>query len=98
MEKLVEVNPQPAAHRQTGYEPAPYIDPPGALPMPTITDDIAEAKRNLSEFGICILSDVLNQSEIKHLVINWMLKPRRKGIWGIWRLFPPCRQSKGCQI
>ena len=50
MEKLVEVNPQPAAHRQTGYEPAPYIDPPGALPMPTITDDIAEAKRNLSEF------------------------------------------------
>ena len=67
MEKLVEVNPQPAAHRQTGYEPAPYIDPPGALPMPTITDDIAEAKRNLSEFGICILSDVLNQSEIKTL-------------------------------
>ena len=67
MEKLVEVNPQPAAHRQTGYEPAPYIDPPEALPMPTITDDIAEAKRNLSEFGICILSDVLNQSEIKTL-------------------------------
>ncbi len=43
----VTLTPERAAHRQTGYEPSPILDPPVALPLPDYTADIEQAKRDI---------------------------------------------------
>jgi ectoine hydroxylase-related dioxygenase (phytanoyl-CoA dioxygenase family) len=56
-----------AAHRQTGYLSAPGLDNPDVLPIPRFTSDINQAKADLSEYGMCLLTDVLDSSEVKLL-------------------------------
>ena len=63
----VTLTPHRAAHRQTGYEPSPVIDPPVALPLPEYTSDIDQAKRDLSEYGLCRLTNVLTEAEVDAL-------------------------------
>ena len=53
-----------AAHRQTRYEAAPTIDPPAVLPLPPLTDDIEQAKRDITHFGMCLLTNVLTDPEV----------------------------------
>ena len=61
------LRPEPAEHRQTGYIPSPTIDPPEALGLPPLTRDFEQAKRNLSEYGLCFVPDVLSQSDVDRL-------------------------------
>ncbi len=56
--------PQPAAHRQTRYVAAPPLDPPVALAVPKLTCDIEQAKLDLTEYGLCLLTDVLGAREL----------------------------------
>ncbi len=58
---------QPAEHRQTGYVPSPVIDPPDALGLPPPAQDFEEAKRHLSEYGLCFMHDMLEADEIDRL-------------------------------
>jgi ectoine hydroxylase-related dioxygenase (phytanoyl-CoA dioxygenase family) len=46
-----------AAHRQTRYESAPAFDGPQTLPMPALTPDLEQARADLREYGMCLLSD-----------------------------------------
>ena len=48
-----------AAHRQTRYVAAPSLESAEALPMPDPTADVEQAKADLTEYGMCILLDVL---------------------------------------
>ncbi len=59
--------PQPSAHKQTGYIAAPALDPPVALALPELTADIEQAKLDLSEYGLCLLTDVLDSTELEVL-------------------------------
>ena len=61
------LRPEPAEHRQTGYVPAPILDPPDALGLPPLTRDFATAKQHLSEYGLCYMPDVLCRAEIERL-------------------------------
>ena len=61
------LRPEPAEHRQTGYVPAPILDPPDALPLPPLTRDFDVAKQHLSEYGMCFVPDVLSAGEIERL-------------------------------
>ena len=61
------LRPRPVAHRQTGYVPSPIIDPPEALGLPSLTRDYAEAKRHLSEYGLCFMPDMISPSDIERL-------------------------------
>ena len=63
----ISLTPHRAAHRQTGYEPAPVIDPPVALPLPDYTADIDQAKRDMAEYGLCRLTNVLTDEEVDAL-------------------------------
>ena len=44
-----------AEHRQTRYPQAPPLDPSVVLPQPELTTDLEQAKRDLVEFGMCLL-------------------------------------------
>ena len=61
------LRPEPAEHRQTGYVPAPILDPPDALPLPPLTRDFDVAKQHLSEYGMCFVPEVLSAGEIERL-------------------------------
>ncbi|MXW53175.1 MAG: phytanoyl-CoA dioxygenase family protein [Gammaproteobacteria bacterium] len=63
----MQLQPVPAQHRQTNYIPSPLLDPPVVLPLPSWTSDIDEAKSHLSEYGMCVLTDVLASDEIDQL-------------------------------
>ena len=52
-----------AAHRQTRYAAAPRLPAPVPLPMPSPTADVEQAKADLAECGVCILTGVLTASE-----------------------------------
>jgi ectoine hydroxylase-related dioxygenase (phytanoyl-CoA dioxygenase family) len=43
------------------------LEAPDALPMPAPTDDVEQAKSDLSEYGICILTGVLTAAEVETL-------------------------------
>ncbi|MEM7015707.1 MAG: phytanoyl-CoA dioxygenase family protein [Pseudomonadota bacterium] len=58
---------EPAAHRQTRYVAAPHFESPEPLPMPEPTPDMEQAKADLTEYGMCILTDVLNKDEVEVL-------------------------------
>ncbi len=62
--------PQPAAHRQTRYVAAPALDPPVALSLPELTSDVEQAKLDLVEYGLCLLTDVLSATELEALRIK----------------------------
>ena len=53
-----------ASHRQTRYVAAPPLEYPQVLPLPEATDDVEQAKTNLSEYGLCFLTGVLSESEV----------------------------------
>ena len=57
------LRPEPAEHRQTGYDAAPLLDPPDVLPVPPPARDISEAKEHLADYGLCILPEVLTGEE-----------------------------------
>lgn len=57
----------PPAHRQTRYVAAPQLQEPIALPMPPATASIEEAKADLTEYGVCVLTDVLSSAETEVL-------------------------------
>ena len=61
------LRPIPAEHRQTGYVPSPVLDPPEALDLPPPARDFDEARRHLSEYGLCFVHDVLGAAEIEAL-------------------------------
>lgn len=63
----MQLQPVPAQHRQTNYIPSPLLDPPVVLLLPSWTSDIDEAKSHLSEYGMCVLTDVLASDEIDQL-------------------------------
>jgi len=63
----MKLRPVSAEHRQTGYVPSPVLDPPRALGLPPPAEDMEEAKRHLSEYGMCFVHDVLSGSEIEAL-------------------------------
>jgi len=56
-----------AAHRQTRYVAAEPLAQPIALPMPSGTTSITQAKADLTDYGICVLLDVLAPDEIRTL-------------------------------
>ena len=56
-----------ASHRQTRYVAAPPLEYPNVLPLPEATNDIEQAKSNLSEYGLCFLTDVLSKSEVAEI-------------------------------
>ena len=55
------------AHRQTRYVAAPPLPEPSPLPMPRPTADVAQAQADLTEYGVCILTDVLTNAETTRL-------------------------------
>ncbi len=63
----MKVELEPATHRRTDYVPAPLLDPPAVLPLPELTDNIEQAKRDLSEFGLCFLANALNPEELEEV-------------------------------
>ena len=63
----MQLRPEPAEHRQTGYVASPVIDPPVALDLPPVTGDLEVAKRHLSEYGMCFLTDVIAADEMDRL-------------------------------
>ena len=56
-----------AAHRQTKYLAAPGFDEPQALPIPALTEDIEQAKADISEYGMCLLANALSKTQIDTL-------------------------------
>ena len=58
---------KPAAHRQSRYQPSPVLDPPQVLPLPGLTRDVDQAKRDLSEFGLCLLDGALSDRSLLDL-------------------------------
>ena len=58
---------KPAAHRQTGYQASSVLDPPEVLPIPDVTSDLEQAKKDLSEYGLCLLGGVLTAEEVEAL-------------------------------
>ena len=56
-----------AAHRQTGYVAAPRFSEPAVLEAPEPTEDLEQAKRDLTESGMCLVSNVLSREQIDHL-------------------------------
>lgn len=56
-----------AAHRQTRYVAAPPLPEPEPLPIPRPTADVAQAQADLTEYGVCILTDVLTNAETTRL-------------------------------
>ena len=58
---------KPAAHRQTRYEASPRLDPPEVLPLPKPTQDIEQAKSDLSVYGLCFLENALNADQLHTL-------------------------------
>ena len=63
----MQLEPVRASHRQTNYKPALPLDPPKALPLPPLTDQVDEAIEQLAEYGLCILTDVLSEQELHSL-------------------------------
>jgi hypothetical protein len=59
-----KITPQPSAHKQSLYVPAPVLNPPIALSLPDFTDDIDQAKLDLSEYGMCRLTGILSANEV----------------------------------
>jgi len=55
------------AHRQTRYVAAEPLSEPVALAMPAATSSIEHAKADLTEYGICVLLDVLSTAELDAL-------------------------------
>ena len=55
------------AFRRTDYVAAPLIDPPEVLPLPALTEDIEQAKKDLSEYGLCFLANALNPDELSRV-------------------------------
>ena len=53
-----------ASHRQTRYVSSPTLEYPQVLPLPEHTDDIEQAKSDLSEYGLCFLTNVLSDTEV----------------------------------
>ena len=51
------------AFRRTDYVAAPLLDPPEVLPLPALTEDMEQAKKDLSEYGLCFLANALNPDE-----------------------------------
>ena len=62
--KKIQMTNKDASHRQTRYAAAPPLEHPQVLPLPEATDDIEQAKSNLSEYGLCFLTGVLSESEV----------------------------------
>ena len=56
-----------AAHRQTGYVSAPLLERAEPLALPASTSEIEKAKSDLSEYGMCLLTGVLNSREVQAL-------------------------------
>ena len=56
-----------ASHRQTKYSAALPLEYPKVLPLPDATNDIEQAKSNLSEYGLCFLTNVLSQLEVSEI-------------------------------
>ena len=56
-----------ASHRQTRYSSSPLLEYPEVLPLPEYTQDIEQAKSDLSEYGLCFLTNVLSESEVSVL-------------------------------
>lgn len=56
-----------AAHRQTRYVAAPGLTEPTPLPLPEPTADVDQAKADLTEYGVCILTGVLDDREVDAL-------------------------------
>ena len=64
---MSRVNLKPAAHRQTKYVPSQPFNNPTVLPLPEITSAIEQAKRDLSEYGMCLLENALNPELLERL-------------------------------
>lgn len=63
----MKIDLQPATHRRTGYVAAPLLDPPEVLSLPQPTNDIEQAKRDLSEYGLCFLANALSPEELEQV-------------------------------
>ena len=61
------VDLKPAAHRQTGYQAAPRLEPPEILPLPPLTRDLRQAKHDLSVYGLCLIQDALDHGTLAAL-------------------------------
>ena len=53
------------SHKQTGYVAAPVLDEPEPLPLPELTDDLEQARRDLAEFGMCLYGGALQPAEVR---------------------------------
>ena len=56
-----------AAHRQTRYQAAPPFAGPDVLPLPAITTDLEQAKADLTEYGMCLVGNVLSPEHLQRL-------------------------------
>lgn len=52
---------------QSGYVTPKPLTKPDVLPLPTATTNIALAQESLRELGCCIITDILNATEIQNL-------------------------------
>lgn len=55
------------AHRQTRYIPAAPFPEPKVLPLPEPTKDLEQAKRDLTEYGLCLIAEGLVEDQIARL-------------------------------
>ena len=53
-----------AKHRQTRYQPAPQLDPTVVLEQPPLTKDLEQAKRDLIEYGMEHVLDIIRRNPI----------------------------------
>lgn len=81
-----------AKHRQTNYKPSPVLDPPEVLALPPWTSDVELAKNHLSEYGMCVLTDVLTGEEIDQL--RGALLRQADAERSLYSQRPPGAQSK----
>lgn len=88
----MQLEPVPARHRQTNYIPSPRLDPPVRLPLPSWTRNVEEAKHSLSEFGMCVLTDVLAPDEVDRL--RRALETQADAERALETLGPPGAKSK----
>lgn len=82
---------KPAAHRQTQYRAAALLDPPQVLPLPQLTNDLEQAREDLSTHGLCLYEPGLQADEI--LAVREALTTQAHAERALGKLAPPGANS-----
>ncbi|MEM7099056.1 MAG: phytanoyl-CoA dioxygenase family protein [Pseudomonadota bacterium] len=63
----MKVQTKNAAHRQTKYVAAQTMSEPIVLPIPKLTNNLAQAQADLTESGMCLLEGALDSAQLETL-------------------------------